>query len=56
MVSTKVLTEIDTSNFEVVHREMFALDKTQPVLTFDFSGKGSVTFNKSSLDAIGDPE
>lgn len=56
MVSTKVLAEIDTSNFEVVHREMFALDKTQPVLTFDFSGKGSVTFNKSSLDAIGDPE
>ena len=56
MVCPKSLAEIDTSNFEVMRREMFALDKTQAVLTFDFSGKGSVTFNKSSLDALGSPE
>ena len=56
MVSTETLAEIDTSNFEVVHREAFVMDEAQPAMTLDYSGKGSVTFNEGCLYVIGNPE
>ena len=56
MVCPKSLTEPDTGNLEVVRREAFALDESGPAMVFDYSRKGSVTFNKACLDALGDPE
>ena len=56
MVSTETLAEIDTSNFEVVHREAFAMDEAQPAMTLDYSGNGTLTFNEGCLYAIGNPE
>ena len=56
MVCPKSLTEPDTGNLEVVRREAFARDESGPAMVFDYSRKGSVTFNKACLDALGDPE
>ena len=56
MVCPKSLAEPDTGNYEVVRREAFARDKSGPAMIFDYSRKGSVTFNKACLDALGDPE
>lgn len=55
MVCTKALAELATGNYEVVRREAFALDKSGPAMVFDYSRKGSVTFNKACLRALGDP-
>lgn len=52
----KSLTEPDTGNLEVVRREAFARDESGPAMVFDYSRKGSVTFNKACLDVLGDPE
>ena len=56
MVCPKSLTEPDTGNLEVVRREAFARDESGPAMVFDYSRKGSVTFNKACLDVLGDPE
>ena len=56
MVCPKSLAELDTGSYEVVKREAFARDTSQPAMTFDYSRKGSVTFSKGCLDALDDPE
>lgn len=58
MVCNEKLPEIDLSGYQVIKRELVRKKKVQPdgLMAFDFGKPSRVIFDKSSLEAIGNPE